>query len=105
MLGPDRRDIHDGFKFTKSATAYPVLWGRDADENRTLAMNSNGYSQPLVQAKEGRNLRDVYLLWPLASDVMITERIWMVTQSVMSVLLEGDALANVWWPSDSTSIT
>jgi len=43
-------------------------------------------------------LRKVSALWPLASDLMLSERIWLVTQSVMAVILECDALANVWWP-------
>jgi hypothetical protein len=97
-LGPDRRDIHDAFDHGSSPTAFHALWGRDADENTTLLMRTNAFLEPLARAKKGRNLRKVTDLWPLASDVMIAERVWLVTQSVMAVKLNQEALANVWWP-------
>ena len=35
-VGPDRRDIHDGFDRTESKTAYPALWGHDTENMQEL---------------------------------------------------------------------
>jgi hypothetical protein len=61
-LGPDRRDIHDGFRLSKSMTAYPALWSHDASTMTTLAQSPNGYLSPLHRA-EGRASLAVILVW------------------------------------------
>ena len=38
-LGPDGRDIYDGFSLTDSHTAYPAFWGYAADRVMTLAQS------------------------------------------------------------------
>ncbi len=97
-LGPDRRDIHDGFKLIDKETPYPALWGHDAKEMTVLAQKPNAYLAPLAKAKPGRNLRKVEDLWPKAGRVMIGERLWLVTQRFVAVRLPRVALSNVWWP-------
>jgi hypothetical protein len=96
-LGPDRRDIHDGFKLSQASTAYPTFWGHDADKVRTLAQEPNSFLSPLAKAKKGRNLRKVEDLWPLAGKVLLAERMWLKTQRMVALRLSEDVLANVWW--------
>jgi hypothetical protein len=97
-LGPDRRDIHDGFDVTDSATAFPAFWGHDADTMLTLAQEANKYLAPLAKAKKGRSLRKVEDLWPLAGKILLAERMRLNTQRLVSVRLPQQVLSNVWWP-------
>lgn len=106
-LGPDARDIHDGFKLSKSATSYPAFWGHGAESVCSIAQEVNRYLSPLGRAKKGRNLRKVEDLWPLAGELMISERMRLNTQGIVAVRLPQVALSNVWWPfsikGDTTS--
>ncbi len=97
-LGPDRRDIHDGFKITDTQTPYPAFWGHDSKAMLTLAQKPNMYLSPLAKAKAGRNLRKVEALWPKAGRVMIGERLRLNTQRLIAVRLAKNVLSNVWWP-------
>lgn len=96
-LGPDRRDIHDGFSLSPTPTAFASLWGHNADEVVTLAQRPNQFLDPLPQAKEGRSLRKVQDLWPLAGKVAIVERLRLNTHRLVAVKLPEPVLANVWW--------
>lgn len=96
-LGPDRRDIHDGFEQSSAKTSYPSFWGHDAKVMTTIAQEPNCYLSPLPEAKTGRNLRKATDLWPLAGKILVAERLWMKTQRVISVRLPKPVLANVWW--------
>lgn len=98
-LGPDGRDIYDGFALAKSRTAYPALWGHDAKEMSKLSQTSNEYLAPLARALSGRNLRDADLLWSRAGTLMLSKELWLNTNSVTGVLLPERALSNVWWPT------
>lgn len=97
-LGPDRRDIHDGFGLAKGVTAYPALWSHDASAVTNLALAPNQYLSPLHRAKAGRHLRKVDLLWPKAGRVLLAERLRLNTQRLVAVRTERPVLSNVWWP-------
>lgn len=97
-LGPDRRDIHDGFQKTGAGTPYPAFWGHDASAVTTLAQAPNCYLSPLPKAKEKRPLRKVQDLWPLAGSVLIAERLRLNTQRLAAVRVGEKVLSNVWWP-------
>jgi hypothetical protein len=97
-LGPDRRDIADGFTQSTSRTRYPALWGHDAGEMRTIGANQNKWLSPRSEAARGRPLRNVALLWQKAGAIMIAERSWLNTQRTLAVRLSSPALSNVWWP-------
>jgi hypothetical protein len=97
-LGPDARDIHDGFRLAKAVTAYPALWSHDASVMTNLALASNQYLSPLHRAKTGRHLRNVDLLWPKAGRVLLAERLRLNTQRLVAVRTETPVLSNVWWP-------
>lgn len=96
-LGPDRRDIHDGFDHVDSTTNYPTYWGHDSTSVLSIAAEPNGYLQPLETAKRGRPLRRVSDLWPLASEILIAERMWLKTQRIVSLFISEPVLSNVWW--------
>ncbi len=98
VLGPDRRDIHDGFRLSQSVTAYPAIWGHDASVITRMSMTANQYLSPLHRAKTGRHLRNVNLLWPKAARLLIGERLWLNTQRLVAIRLETAVLSNVWWP-------
>lgn len=97
-LGPDRRDIYDGFTLVDSKTAYPAFWSHNAEEVFTLDQSPNKYLNPRTKAMKGRNLRRVDLLWPRAGRIMIAERMRLNTQRLTTIRLEAPGLSNVWWP-------
>ncbi len=97
-LGPDGRDIHDGFQLSPSKTAYPSFWGTDNQLILTLPQEPNAYLSPLHRAKKGRPLRKVEDLWPLAGKILLGARIWLFTRRTWAVRLIKPVLSNVWWP-------
>jgi len=97
-LGPDRRDIYDGFSISKALTAYPAFWGHDASSVTKMNQKPNSYLSPLSQRKAGRPLRDATLLWSRAGRVLLAERLRLNTQRLAALSLENKVLSNVWWP-------
>ena len=104
-LGPDRRDIHDGFTLGETRTAYPALWGHGAEVNRTMKATPNMYLTPRARPAPGRPSRPVSLLWPKAGRGMLVERQWYPTQSIVATRLREPALSNVWFPVRPRSIS
>ena len=95
--GPDRRDIHDGFRLSSRVTAYPAFWGHDSLEVQTIHQAPNKYLSPLSKAKEGRHLRKLEHLWPLAGKLLIGERFWLKTQRLVALHTTEPVLSNMWW--------
>ena len=96
-LGPDRRDILDGFDRTDTVTAYPMVEGHDTEQRKRLATEPDKYLAPLVQARTGRRLKRVDQLWPKASRLLIAERLWLETTRVVAMWSDTKVLSNVWW--------
>ena len=97
-IGPDRRDIFDGFNLSDRYTPYPALWGYDSGTMQTLNLKTNRYLVPLAKPKVGRPLRKLDDLWPKASTLMVPERMWLNTYRLAAAIVEKPALSNVWWP-------
>jgi hypothetical protein len=98
-LGPDRRDIHDGYELSQSRTNYPAYWGHDSNTVRTMAAQPNRWLSPRSTAAPKRKaIRNPTLLWSRAGAVMLAERMWLITQRLLAVRLPQRALSNVWWP-------
>ena len=96
-LGPDPRDVYDGFEITESRTPYPALWG--AKEIWQVAQAPNMHLEPLTRPREKRNvLRKTEHLWPKAGRVLLTMRPWLATKAVAAVRLPRKVLSDVWWP-------
>jgi hypothetical protein len=98
VLGPDRRDIHDGFNVCQHATAFPAFWGHDAQAMTNLEQEPNAFLMPLAEAKATRTLRKAEDLWPLAGRIMMGERIRLNTQRLFCLRVSEIVLSNMWWP-------
>jgi hypothetical protein len=97
-IGPDRRDIYDGFTVEDTMSSYPAFWGHAAASVSSLAVTPNKWLSPRVEAAEGRNLRDVGLLWPKAGKILIAEKMRLNTQRMVCLRSDEEVLSNVWWP-------
>jgi len=98
-LGPDGRDIYDGFSLTNTPTSYPAFWGYDAEMLSQLTQTSNQYLNPLTEPLPGRHLRDANLLWGRSGTLMLPKELRLTTSRVVGVVLPAPALSNVWWPT------
>ncbi len=101
-LGPDRRDIHDGFSLSDTSTTYPAFWGHDTVSVKQLAQFPNHYLAALARAQTNRHLRNPNLLWSRAGRLLIAERLRLNNTRVVSVFLEQPVLSNTWWPFSAT---
>lgn len=97
-LGPDRRDIYDGFNIERHHTAYAAFWGHNSDEVQKMAVSPNRWLSPLSQKKPGRNLRNASSLWKLSGRLFLAERMRLNTQAIVAVRMSEPGLSNVWWP-------
>jgi hypothetical protein len=97
-LGPDPRDVYDAFALATSKTAYPALWGHEAERINCMDQEANAFLEPLPEAREGRKLRKVNDLWPKASRLLLAMRLWVHTKRLVAVRLDSKALSDVWWP-------
>jgi hypothetical protein len=98
-LGPDGRDIYDGFSLTNTRTAYAAFWGHEAEDVQGLTAQPNQHLNPLTEALPRRHLRDANLLWSRAGTLMLPKELWLSTNHVAAVVLPMPALSNVWWPT------
>lgn len=98
-LGPDARDIHDGFKLSHNnvVTAYPAFWGHDSKTTVTLDQQPNAYLSPLPKAKPGRRLKKVEDLWELSGKMLISERLRLNTQKLTAITISKPVLSSMWW--------
>jgi hypothetical protein len=97
-LGPDRRDIHDGFNVSKHPTSFPAFWGHDAQAITNMAQEPNAFLTPLSEGKAGRPLRLADQLWPVAGRILLAERMRLNTQRLFCLRVSQLVLANMWWP-------
>jgi len=98
-LGPDRRRLWATFKRVDQPPGFPVFWGHDASEILTVTATPNAYLTKLAKPKEPQKSGYAESLIEQAGRVMIAERMWLVTQRAISVILPENALSNVWWPA------
>jgi len=98
-LGPDVRDVQDGFGASVRPTSYPAFSGHDSGRVASLYQEPNSFLAPLRRARRGRPLRRAADLWPLAGNVLIAERLWLNTHRVSAVRTPGRVLSrSSWWP-------
>ena len=98
QVGPDRRDVWDGFERTDAVTAYPMVENHDTELRRRMVADPDKYLAPLVEPRPGRNLKAVEQLWPKAGRLLVSERLWLETTRVVAMRSETRVLSNVWWP-------
>ena len=97
-VGPDRRDVWDGFERTDAVTAYPMVENHDTQQRTRLTTAPDKYLAPLVQARPGRNLKPSDQLWQKAGRLLVAERLWLNTTRVIAMRTDVGVLSNVWWP-------
>ena len=97
QLGPDRRDILDGFQRTDTITSYPMIEGHNSEQRKGLITIPDKYLAPLVKARPGRRLKLPNQLWPKASRLLVAERLWLESTRVVSMWSKERVLSNVWW--------
>ncbi len=96
-IGPDRRDILDGFEQTKSVTAYPMVAGNDTDQWRGLSATPNRYLSALSRARPRRRLKPAPGLWAKSARLLIAERIRLDTIRLVAMCATQPVLSNVFW--------
>ena len=96
-IGPDRRDLWDGFERTDSVTAYPMVENHETEKRKRLVTEPDRYLAPLVEARPGRNLKPYDQLWPKAGRILVCERLGLNTARVVAMRTESPVLSNVWW--------
>ena len=97
-VGPDRRDMWDGFERTGSVTAYPMVAGHDTERRMRLDTEPNAYLAPLAKPRSGRRLKPLDQLWSKSGRVFVAERLRLNTARIVAMRSETIALSNVWWP-------
>ena len=98
QVGPDRRDVWDGFERTDTVTAYPMVENHDTEQRRRMVAGPDKYLAPLVEPRPGRNLKAVEQLWPKAGRLLVSERLRLDTARVVAMRSDTRVLSNVWWP-------
>ena len=97
-VGPDRRDVWDGFTSTDTVTAYPMVADHDTEQRTRLVTKPDRYLAPLATPKQGRRLKPLALLWPKAGRLFVAERMRLNTIRVVAMRSPTHALSNAWWP-------
>ena len=69
-VGPDRRDLWDGFVRTDTVTAYPMVENHDTEVRRGVATEPDKYLAPLTEPPPGRRLKPVDQLWQKAGRLL-----------------------------------
>ena len=97
-IGPDRRDMWDGFQDTPSVTAYPMVANHNTEVRRGIATGPDRYLAPLTEARPGRRLKPLQHLWEGAGQLLVAERLWLNTTRTIAMRIDRPVLSNVWWP-------
>ncbi len=98
QIGPDVRDVRDGFEPTDTVTAYTMVEGNDTGRRKRLLTEPDKYLAPLVKARPGRHLKPTAQLWPKAGRLLIAERLRLNTARIVAMATNTPVLSNVWWP-------
>jgi len=96
-LGPDVRNIYDGFNDVDTPTAFSAYWGHQTKSVIQMAQVSNRWLEPLAKPRKGASLRDPTALWEQAATILLVERLRLNTGRMLAVLLERKVLSNTWW--------
>jgi hypothetical protein len=70
---------------------YRTFWGYDSSATKTIAQRPNAWLQP----KNAKQARD---LWKKSGNLLVVERAWLSTYTVLATYLSEPVLSNVWWP-------
>lgn len=96
-IGPDVRDLQDGFDRTDTVTAYPMVENHDTEQRTRLTATPDKYLSPLTAARRGRRLKPAAQLWAKSGKLLVSERIRLNTVRITSMCTDIAVLSNVWW--------
>ena len=97
QIGPDVRDLWDGFDRTSGVTAYEMIDGHNTNKRTGLLAEPDNYLSPLTKPKPGRKLKPLNLLWPKAATLLIAERLRLNTCRIAALRTPRKVLSNVFW--------
>ncbi len=97
VIGPDVRDVRDGFDTTNSSTGYSMVENHDTEFRKGLVAQVNKYLMPLQNPRPGRRLKSHQYLWSMSGQLLIAERLRLNTARVVAMAARQQVLANVWW--------
>ena len=97
-IGPDIRDVRDGFAFTDTITAYPLVENHDTKQRRSISTDPDRYLSPLVVPPANRKLKPFDQLWPKAGRLLVGARFRLNTARVLAMRSKVNVLASMWWP-------
>ena len=104
-LGYDRRDIHDAFEISHDDwSPYPAFWGHDAKAVTYIAQSPNARLLARTAPAKGRKLKSAAVVWQRAGRILLVERLWPVTHSVLAVGFKEKVLGNTWWALDDSQL-
>ena len=98
QIGPDIRDVRDGFEPTDSVTAYPMVANHNTEKRKNLSTKPEKYLAPLVEPRPGRHLKPTNQLWPKAGRLLVGARVWLKTVRIVAMRSDLSVLASMWWP-------
>ena len=103
-LGPDRKRIHEGFKVSQSDwSPFPGFWGHNAKEVVTIAQTPNCRLLEWKDSPRGPHYGSH--LWQRAGRILLVERLWPITHTVLAVGFENKILGNTWWALDDSRLS
>lgn len=92
-LGVDRKVIETNFNLVEYNTFYPVLWGHSTTLNTIYLDNNYQYVLPKKENKE----KAIKIYEENKSHLLIAERIWTNTLSILSIYSKKPIIASLFW--------
>ena len=96
-IGPDVRDLQDGFERTDVVTAYPMVENNDSNQRRWISVEHDRYLSPLATARPGRRLKSAAQLWEKSGQLLVPEGPRLNTTRILSMCSSQPVLSNSWW--------
>ena len=96
-IGPDVRDLQDGFERTDTLTAYPMVENNNSNQRRWISVEHDRYLSPLAKARRGRRLKSAVQLWKKSGQLLVPEGPRLNTTWILSMCTSRPVLSNSWW--------
>ena len=104
-LGYDRRDIHDAFEVSHDDwSPYPAFWSHDAKAVISVAQSPNARLLARTAPAKGRKLKSASAVYTGAGRILLVERLWPITHSVLAVGFEEKVLGSTWWAFNDSQL-
>ena len=104
QIGPDVRDVRDGFEPTDAVTAYPMVEGHETEQRKFMVTKPDKFLAPLVKPRPGRRLKPLEQLWNKAGRLLVAERLRLNTARIVAMCSDTPVLSNVWWPIKTSNL-